>query len=392
VINPPPDADQQPLVPPQPPSSAEVERLRRHSIQVLSSVAAALAAAAHERARLQAEIRTAQETLQHLADERERAEAALADTRAQLDEAAAQVAQTRAQRVAILSDVENALTAGLQRRAAMQAEVAVLEQRRAELANAVATSLEASPTATVIRAPTRSAAAPPLALTRHAPALSAAAQLLATTRHWSWPGLILAVHLRIQGLVHLSPRPLHPVFRLFAALSLIALLLALVVLLTPLTQLFGGLQLLAVTTGSMAPTIPVGAVVAIRPVPASDLQVGDAITFVNRSAPDVLITHRIVSLEQADGQTMLTTKGDANSSVDAQSGPASRAVGRVEFALPWLGYVMVWLGSPVAKAVVIALAVLGLGFTFVQNWSGGPRGLRRFGGGDGAVRSLPQRL
>jgi hypothetical protein len=67
---------------------------------------------------------------------------------------------------------------------------------------------------------------------------------------------------------------------------------------------------------------------------------------------------------------MLTTKGDANDSVDALSAPASRAVGRVEFALPHLGYLMVWLGTPVAKIGIVALAVLGLVLTSVQRSNG----------------------
>ena len=62
---------------------------------------------------------------------------------------------------------------------------------------------------------------------------------------------------------------------------------------------------------------------------------------------------------------MLTTKGDANNSVDALAAPASLAVGRVEFALPWLGYLMLWLSSPLAKIVVFGLAVLGLVLTVV---------------------------
>jgi signal peptidase len=151
--------------------------------------------------------------------------------------------------------------------------------------------------------------------------------------------------------------------------SLVALLFALALLLTPITQVFGGLQLLAVMSGSMEPSIPVGGIVGIRPVPATNLKVGDVITFVSQTNSDVLITHRVVSVEVRDGQTQLTTKGDANNSVDALSAPTSRAVGRVEFALPWLGYLLVWLGSPMAKIGIVALAVLALGLNSVQRSS-----------------------
>jgi signal peptidase len=140
---------------------------------------------------------------------------------------------------------------------------------------------------------------------------------------------------------------------------LATLLVGLAILLTPVTQVVGGMQLLAVMSGSMEPTIQVGGIVGVRPVPVSDLQVGEVITFANASNPDVLITHRIVGLEARDGQTLITTKGDANNAVDAVAVTGTRAVGRVDFTLPWLGYLMVWLASPLAKAGILIIAVIG---------------------------------
>jgi signal peptidase I len=132
------------------------------------------------------------------------------------------------------------------------------------------------------------------------------------------------------------------------------------VLLTPVTQLAGGTQLLAVMSGSMEPVIHVGGIVAVRPVAVSDVQVGDVITFANQGNPDILVTHRIVSLDTRGGQTVITTKGDANDTIDALTVSASRAVGRVDFTLPWLGYLMMWLASPMAKVGIVAIALIGL--------------------------------
>jgi signal peptidase len=139
-----------------------------------------------------------------------------------------------------------------------------------------------------------------------------------------------------------------------------AAMLGLAVLLTPVTQLAGGTQLLAVMSGSMEPVIHVGGIVAVRPVAVSDLQVGDVITFANQGNPDVLVTHRVVSLDARGGQTVITTKGDANDTVDALTVPATRPVGRVDFTLPWLGYVMMGLASPMAKVGIVAIALIGL--------------------------------
>jgi len=90
------------------------------------------------------------------------------------------------------------------------------------------------------------------------------------------------------------------------------------------------------------------------------------ITFANQTSPDVLVTHRIVSLEARNGQAFLTTKGDANDSVDALAAPATRAVGRVDFSLPWLGYLMMWLASPLAKVGILAIAIIGFALPSVK--------------------------
>jgi signal peptidase len=162
--------------------------------------------------------------------------------------------------------------------------------------------------------------------------------------------------------------------RQLATVALATLLFGLAILLTPISQVFGGLQLLAVMSGSMEPTINVGGIVGIRPVPANELRVGDVITFANQSAPDVLVTHRIVSLENRDGQSFLTTKGDANDAVDAMAAPASRAVGRVDFSLPWLGFVMMWLSSPLAKVAILAVSVIGFALPGASKRSAAPGG------------------
>ena len=51
--------------------------------------------------------------------------------------------------------------------------------------------------------------------------------------------------------------------------------------------------------------------------------------------------------------------------------PASKAVGRVDLALPYLGFLMVWLSSPLAKVAILGIAVLGLAVPSVQRRPGG---------------------
>ncbi len=83
----------------------------------------------------------------------------------------------------------------------------------------------------------------------------------------------------------------------------------------------GHLRLQPVLTGSMAPRFPTGTLVAVTPVVASSLRVGDVVMFVpprpygTPSGGPVM--HRIVAVDQAPGGRLtLRTKGDANAVQD----------------------------------------------------------------------------
>lgn len=85
----------------------------------------------------------------------------------------------------------------------------------------------------------------------------------------------------------------------------------------------------SVATGSMEPTIPTGSVILSRPVDAEDIRVGDIIVFASptgatvtggddgvfASEGEMLVTHRVVSIERGDGLAF-RTKGDGNEAED----------------------------------------------------------------------------
>jgi len=174
------------------------------------------------------------------------------------------------------------------------------------------------------------------------------------------------------GVAKRLPRIPHAgVYRYMATGLLSVLLLGLAVLLTPVSQLIGW-EIFSVQSGSMEPTINVGGIVVVHPVPADQLKVGDVITFVDQNRPDTFVTHRIVELSITDGQAMAKTKGDANNTADAWSVPTTKTVGRVDLALPYLGFLMVWLSSPLAKVAILGIAVLGLAVPSVRRNSAAP--------------------
>ncbi len=102
-----------------------------------------------------------------------------------------------------------------------------------------------------------------------------------------------------------------------------------------------GLTVLSVQTGSMRPAIRPGDAVLVRRDVA--IQVGDVITYRSLENPRAVITHRVVSIDRAIGQTI--TRGDALSSNDPAIS-SDRIVGRTEQVVPALGYDLDILRQP----------------------------------------------
>ena len=129
-------------------------------------------------------------------------------------------------------------------------------------------------------------------------------------------------------------------------------------------------QTYVVVSGSMAPTIPVGAIIVLRPARAEQLQVGDIITFQRPDRPGELVTHRIVGVAEGAGERGLVTKGDANAVPDPWPVAASGTGWRYVFALPYLGTVLRALQQPVARLLLLVVPALALGaLTMRAIWS-----------------------
>lgn len=122
-----------------------------------------------------------------------------------------------------------------------------------------------------------------------------------------------------------------------------------------------GVRPLVVLSGSMEPTIPVGAVVFSQTVPASQLAPGDIAT-VELNGGLGLITHRVTSVAPADGGAFaVTMRGDANAIDDPTPYTVSSA-GRCVFQLPYIGTIAMMLrtsyGIGFAVALLLTLVVV----------------------------------
>lgn len=118
-----------------------------------------------------------------------------------------------------------------------------------------------------------------------------------------------------------------------------------------------GLSGYYVRTKSMEPTIPTGSIVYVRKMDFSDIKVGDVLTF---QSQDTLkrFTHRVVEIDKEN--TLLYTRGDANNVDDPEPTKYDRVIGKVEFFIPVVGYVVMAATSRVGVIVTVAVLIIWL--------------------------------
>ena len=127
--------------------------------------------------------------------------------------------------------------------------------------------------------------------------------------------------------------------------------------------------------GSMGSTAPLGSVALIQDVPAGSLKVGDVIVFRPPSTgePRQPLMHRIISIEEADGQRVFRTKGDANQSADPWQLRLTGEGGRLVHVVPYVGYLL-WLFQTRTGWAFVALPLLAyLGFVALRRIWAPPR-------------------
>jgi signal peptidase len=119
-----------------------------------------------------------------------------------------------------------------------------------------------------------------------------------------------------------------------------------------------GYKPVAVYSGSMKPTIGVGALAFDRPIDAKDVRVGDVITFSDPYVHGRLVTHRVVKIVQTRQGPAYRTKGDANSGRDPWTVRLTGQVGRLAFEVPVAGYVLTYSHTREVRGALICIAAL----------------------------------
>lgn len=144
--------------------------------------------------------------------------------------------------------------------------------------------------------------------------------------------------------------------RIELATTLLIILVAtpLVVFIVP--QLLG-LEAYVVTSGSMEPSVPEGAILYNQDLVTSQLEVGDVITYIpnpNQSDAD-RITHRIIRVNQTEDSRQFKTQGDANLDPDPGWVSDYQIIGQELFTIPYLGYMVRFLSSPITLILLLII-------------------------------------
>lgn len=146
---------------------------------------------------------------------------------------------------------------------------------------------------------------------------------------------------------------------LSTVLLIIMLLVAGVLVIPPLL----GCKNMAVLSGSMEPKIGVGALVVARETKPELLEVGDVITY--RLSGDTLVTHRIIEIRAAEKNVL--TRGDANDIPDGAPVPYDKIVGKVLFSVPLLGYLTMYIKTPLGIAGICGMLMVMIILNFLPD-------------------------
>ncbi len=145
---------------------------------------------------------------------------------------------------------------------------------------------------------------------------------------------------------------------ILSTVVLVVLLAAAAIIFVPMLL---GYKEMAVLSGSMEPAIPVGSLIYVKPVKATELQVGDVCTYYLTDG-ETFVTHRVMSIDP-DNQT-LVTQGDANDVSDGDI-QFSQVYGKADFHLPYLGIAIQNIRTPVGIMTICGVLMLIILLNFI---------------------------
>lgn len=116
--------------------------------------------------------------------------------------------------------------------------------------------------------------------------------------------------------------------------------------------------LVVVTSGSMSPTLERGHLLVIQRQAPEDIILGEIIVFNASWHQQAPVVHRVVEVEVVGNETRWYTRGDANSIDDQGYRTYDDILGVVVLVIPYVGYITLYLHTPVGFASVVILLLM----------------------------------
>lgn len=123
-----------------------------------------------------------------------------------------------------------------------------------------------------------------------------------------------------------------------------------------------GYRILVVQSGSMQPAIPVGSIILVKPqsqisgsAAAPKFSSGEIITF---NAGNALVSHRVVTVNEQDGEFYYRTKGDANQTEDSTAVAQSKVLGMTTLTVPVVGRFVNFVKNPAGFLLLVVIPSL----------------------------------
>ncbi|KPU45150.1 signal peptidase I W [Oxobacter pfennigii] len=132
-----------------------------------------------------------------------------------------------------------------------------------------------------------------------------------------------------------------------------------------------GFGFLAILSDSMHPAIHAGDMIISRETKASNIKIGDIITY--NVDNDIYVTHRVADVIDYNNAPLFLTKGDANNAFDGEFVQPERLEGVMMLRIPFGGYIANFIRSGAGFFIFIVLPAI---FLFlgkdegVSSWSG----------------------
>lgn len=119
-----------------------------------------------------------------------------------------------------------------------------------------------------------------------------------------------------------------------------------------------GYQIMTVLSGSMEPTFMAGSMILVEPVIPEEILVGDVITFKKKDeaiGKNIVVTHRVISIEKTAEGLAFGTKGDNNGVADQDLTSAANVIGKKVLDVPYGGYLTEF--AKTREGIIILIAI-----------------------------------